>query len=183
MTTRLLAAALAVAVTHAPAFAQGAAPVQPVAPAKPVQAVPPAPAKAEKPADELKALDGKWVCKAITFDAEEVPAAVAGKHSYEFADGKVTVTGGLGKAGGEFIALDRTDTYKVELGSDKTGKTIDLTEDKEKGRTLPGRYKLEKNKLTVIVNYKDSDRPEGFDSKEGSGTGVFVFEKEDEKKK
>jgi uncharacterized protein (TIGR03067 family) len=179
MTTRLLAAALAVAVAHAPAFAQ-ARPVQPVAPARPVQ--PAAPAKAEKPADELKALDGKWVCKAITFDAEEVPAEVAGKHAYEFADGKVTVTGGLAKAGGEFTPLDRTDTYKVELGSDKTGKTIDLTEDKDKGRTLPGRYKLEKNKLTVIVNYKDADRPEGFDSKEGSGTGVFVFEKEEKKK-
>lgn len=172
MTTRLLAAALAVAVTHAPAFAQGAKPAAPVAPAK-----------VEKPADDLKNLDGKWVCKAITFDSEEVPADVAGKHLYTFADGKVTVEGGLAKGGGAFTALDRTTTYKVELGSDKTGKTIDLTEDVQKGRTLPGRYKLEKGKLTVIVNYKDSDRPEGFESKEGSGTGVFVFEKEEEKKK
>ena len=165
MRTRLLAAALAVAVAHAPAFAQAA------------------PAKAGTPADDLKALDGKWVCKAQTFDGEEIPAEVAAKHAYAFADGQVTVTGGLGKQGGTYIALARTDTYKVTLGSDKTGPTIDLTEDKPKGRTLPGRYKLEKGKLTVVVNYKDSDRPDGFESKAGSGTGVFVFEKDDEQKK
>lgn len=175
MTTRLLAAILAVAAAHAPAFAQGAKPGGPAARG--------GLAKLEKPADDLKALDGKWVCKSETFDGEEVPADVAGKHSYTFADGKVTVEGGLAKGGGTFTATDRTTVYKVELGSDKTGKTIDLTEDKAKGRTLPGRYKLEKGKLTVIVNYKDSDRPEGFESKEGSGTGVFVFEKEEEKKK
>ena len=182
MTTRLLAAALAVAVANAPAFAQGGArPVGPVGPAAP--AAPVAPAKAEKPADDLKALDGKWVCKTQTFDGEEIPADVAAKHDYTFADGKVTVSGGLAKQGWSYIALARTDTYKVKLGSDKTGGTIDLTEDKEKGRTIPGRYKLEKGKLTVVLNYKDADRPEGFESKEGSGTGVFVFEKEEEKKK
>lgn len=170
MMTRLLMAALLATLSQATVLAQGAAQVAPVA-------------KADKPADALKALDGKWVCKAITFDSEEVPADIAAKHSYTFADGQVTVEGGLAKGGGSFTSLERTTTYKVAVGSDKTGKTIDLTEDKPKSRTLPGRYKLEKGKLTVIVNYKDSDRPEGFESKEGSGTGVFVFEKEEEKKK
>ncbi len=137
-----------------------------------------------KPADDLKALDGKWACQAVTFDSEEVPADVAKALGYAFADGKLTATGGFAKQGGSYTALDRTVTYAVELGADKTGKTIDLTEDgKKKARTLPGRYKLEKGKLTVILNYKDSDRPEAFESKEGSGTGVFVFEKEEEKKK
>lgn len=170
MTTRLLAAALAVAVAHAPAFAQ--AKLEP--PAKPA---------AKPAADDPKALAGKWVCKAITFDGEEVPADVAKALSYTFADGKLTVSGGLAKQGGAYTALDRTVTYMVGLDADKTGQTIDLTEDgKRKARTLPGRYKLEKGKLTVILNYKDADRPDGFESKEGTGTGVFVLEKDEEKK-
>jgi uncharacterized protein (TIGR03067 family) len=169
MTTRLLAAALAAAVAHAPAFAQ----------AKPDPVVKPA----VKAADDAKALAGKWACKAVTFDGEEVPADVAKALAYEFADGKLTATGGLAKQGGSYTALDRSVTYKVGLDADKTGNTVDLIEDKKGGRTLPGRYKLEKGKLTVILNYKDADRPDGFESKEGTGTGVFVFEKEDEKKK
>jgi uncharacterized protein (TIGR03067 family) len=122
-----------------------------------------------------KALAGKWTPTALTFDGDEVPAEVAAKLLFAFRDGKVTLRGGLSKLGDRYIPVARQDTYKVALGAD--GKAIDLVEARAGGRTIPGLYKLEGDKLTLCLNFKNGDRPDKFESKADSGIGLYVMEK------
>jgi uncharacterized protein (TIGR03067 family) len=137
----------------------------------------PADDAADDAADDSMALAGQWTCTAETFDGEDVPANVVGKHTFTFKDDTLTVRGGLAKLGCKFVATKSESAYKVTLGNGDKHKTIDLKEDKDGGRTIPGLYKIEKGNLTLVLNYKNTDRPEGFEGKADSGVGVFTFEK------
>jgi uncharacterized protein (TIGR03067 family) len=134
-------------------------------------------APSDDAADDVKALAGQWTCTAETFDGEDVPADVAGKHTFTFKDDTLTVRGGLAKLGDKFVATKSEVAYKVTFGKGDKHKTIDLKEDKDGGRTIPGLYKLERGKLTIVLNYKNTDRPEGFEGKADSGVGAFTFDK------
>jgi uncharacterized protein (TIGR03067 family) len=138
-----------------------------------------APAGKAGPADDMKALKGTWVGKAVTFDGDDVGADVADKLHFTFDGDKLTQRGGLAKAGNKYLPIARRDTYKVTLGTNDKLKTIDLKVDKEGGRTIPGIYKLEKGKLTIVLNYKNTERPTEFKSEADSGVGVFECEKKD----
>lgn len=131
-------------------------------------------AKDEKP--DLKALQGKWTAQSLVFGGENVPTEVANKLLIKISDGNATLVGGLAKLNNMYVPTARTMEYKLILGTKGDLKTLDLKEDKEGGRTIPGIYKLEKGKLILCLNYKNTDRPEKFESKEDTGIGLYEFE-------
>lgn len=140
-----------------------------------------APAGKAAPADDLKALKGTWVGKTVTFDGDDVGADVADKLHFIFDGDKVTQRGGLAKAGNKYLPIAQRDNYKVVLGTSDKLKTIDLKPERPGGRTIPGIYKLEKDKLTICLNYKNAERPTEFKSDADSGVGVFECEKKKDK--
>ena len=137
----------------------------------------------EKKPDELAALKGSWTVKAETFDGDEIPAAVAGECSFVFDGGSVTMKGGLAKAGDKYVAVPGEHTFRVKVGAGEAGKTIDLTEDlgdRAGGRVIRGLYKVEKGKLTLVLNFANGERPTKFEAAAGAnGIGLFVCEKKD----
>jgi uncharacterized protein (TIGR03067 family) len=139
----------------------------------------PAGADDTKP-DELAALKGSWTVKAETFDGDEVPAALAGQCSFVFGDGSVTLKGGLAKVGGKYAVVPGEHTFQVKLGDGDNGKTIDLAADGS-DRVIRGLYKVEKGKLTLVLNFAAGDRPTKFEAAAGAnGIGLFVCEKKDD---
>src|SRR3954466_12503293 len=110
----------------------------------------------DKKADDLK---GTWVVKSQKFDGDDVPAAVASGTSFVFDGDTVTMKGGLAQAGGKYIATSAEHTYKVKVGTADKVRTIDLAGPGDAGRTIPGIFKVEKGKLTLVLNFKDADRP------------------------
>jgi uncharacterized protein (TIGR03067 family) len=139
----------------------------------------PAGADDTKP-DELAALKGSWTVKAETFDGDEVPAALAGQCSFVFGDGSVTLKGGLAKAGDTYVAVPGEHTFTLKVGASEAGKTIDLTGGAG-GRTVRGLYKVEKGKLTLVLNFAAGERPARFEAPAGAnGIALFVCEKKDD---
>lgn len=123
----------------------------------------------------VKALAGKWTFIAETFDGEEVPKDVASKLSILFKADKGTMRGGLAKAGARWIPIVSQETYDVKLGMDDKVHTIELVQQGKK--TITGIYKLEKDKLVLCLNFKDSTRPTAFESKPETGIAVITAEK------
>jgi uncharacterized protein (TIGR03067 family) len=143
-----------------------------------VRAGEPAAADDKKP-DPAAALKGTWVVKAETFDGDEIPAALAGQCSFAFADGSVTLKGGLAKVGDKYVAVPGEHTFKVTLGDGDAGKTIDLAAGGD--RVIRGLYKVEKGKLTMVLNFAAGDRPAKFEAPAGAnGVGLFACEKKDD---
>jgi uncharacterized protein (TIGR03067 family) len=129
--------------------------------------------------DDPKPLKGTWVVKAQTFDGDEIPAALAGQCSFAFADGSVTLKGGLAKVGDKYAVVPGEHTFKVTLGDGDAGKTIDLAAGGD--RVIRGLYKVEKGKLTMVLNFAAGDRPTKFEAPAGAnGVGLFACEKKDD---
>src|SRR5262249_9054104 len=88
----------------------------------------------------------------------------------------MTIRGGLAKVGDRFLPIATQTTYKVSLGAAAKPKTIDLKENKDGGRTVPGIYKFEEGKLVVCLGYA-GNRPDAFESKEKTGCCLMTCER------
>jgi uncharacterized protein (TIGR03067 family) len=75
---------------------------------------------------------------------------------------------------GELVA-----EHKIKIDAAKSPKSIDLTppEGPDKGKTEPGIYKIEGDRLTLCVNDAGKDRPAAFATKDGTKISLFVLKR------
>lgn len=118
---------------------------------------------------ELKSLEGTWVLDAATLDGRD--------HALDFDGMKLILKG--------------TD-YAIEFGnnSDKGTITIDLAKSPKwidiktgekgpfKGKTLPGIYKLEGDKLVLCCHADAEKRPSDFDAKSKTRNMLLTYKRE-----
>jgi uncharacterized protein (TIGR03067 family) len=111
-------------------------------------------------------LEGKWVIESLTRDGKADDGLKGATRVHE--GDKYTIT----------PAKDsKAPTTEGTFTIDAEKKTIDMkpTTGNFKGKTLQGIYKLDGDTLTVA--FHDSERPKGFESKEGSKVVVAVMKK------
>jgi len=117
-------------------------------------------------ADDKKPLEGKWTIESITRDGKADDALKGATRVHE--GDKYTITPAKDSKG---TATEGTFTVDAEK------KTIDMKPSSGtfKGKTLLGVYKLDGDTLTVA--FTETERPTGFESKEGSKVVVAVMKK------
>jgi len=117
-------------------------------------------------ADDKKALDGKWVIESVTRDGK-ADDSLKGAVREQSGD-KYTITP---PKDSKAPVNDGTFTFDAEK------KTIDMKPNggNFKGKTLLGIYKLDGDTFTVA--FSATERPKGFESKEGNGVVVAVMKK------
>ncbi|HLW68652.1 MAG TPA: TIGR03067 domain-containing protein [Gemmataceae bacterium] len=124
--------------------------------------------------DDLKQMQGYWNVVALEADGRKAPDdAVKGMH--------------VRIKGTEFEGIDpgeaSGDKATIKLDSSKSPKQIDLVAltGKDKGKTIEGIYKLEKDRLMICMRGPEAaekGRPKEFSSGDaGSGLGIMTLER------
>jgi uncharacterized protein (TIGR03067 family) len=121
-------------------------------------------APALKPKPPAPSLIGEWVAQEISVGGKPDPVGVEVRWVFG-ADGTRTVF-----HGGERVAAGR---YTVDPGASPPA--MDL--DPEKHSTYPCVFRVEKDKLTVMVNWLQDRRPTGFESLPGTRYMKYVFKR------
>jgi uncharacterized protein (TIGR03067 family) len=131
-------------------------------------------AQADEVADkELKALQGEWTWAhhevggtMMLPDPNDRPVIRIEKEKWSFKNKSLE-------------AFKEVGTFKLDVAT--TPKCVDLisTDEKSKGQKNEAIYKLEEDKLTVVVNLNadDKNRPMGFETKDKPGMILVVFER------
>jgi uncharacterized protein (TIGR03067 family) len=118
---------------------------------------------------ERKKLEGTWVIDA---------ALLAGRdHLEDFEGMKLILKGDSFVI--EFAENSDKGTYTIDPS--KSPKWIDIKTNEKgpfKGRTLPGIYKLDGDKLTVCCNSEKMERPESFEAKVKTPMMLLTYKRE-----
>lgn len=119
---------------------------------------------ASVPAADKTPLEGKWVLESVTKDGKQ----------------DETLKGATREHKGDTYTIVPLKDAKPTEGTftvDAEKKTIDLkpSSGNFKGKTLQGIYKLDGETLTIA--FGETERPKGFESKEGSKVVVAVMKK------
>jgi uncharacterized protein (TIGR03067 family) len=124
---------------------------------------------AADPSADLKPFQGKWVLSAATLSGRDHKEDFEGL-TLTITDDKYTVTIG-----------PNTDKGAITLDVSKTPKQITLASSEKKGpfkgRTMPGIYEFNGDKLTVCLNSEKDDRPTKFDAPDKTPLMLLVFER------
>jgi uncharacterized protein (TIGR03067 family) len=121
-------------------------------------------APALKPKPPAPTLIGEWVAEEITVGGKSDPINQEVRWVFG-ADGTRTVF-----HGGERVATGR---YTVDAKAHPAA--MDLDPDKD--CTYPCVFKVEKDRLTVMVNWLGDGRPTGFESRAGTRSTKYVFKR------
>jgi uncharacterized protein (TIGR03067 family) len=122
--------------------------------------------------EELKKLQGTWEAQKVTYNGDDLSEDDTGKIS-------MTVKGDLAAVGASKKIKGEYGKVKLKLDPATTPKTIDISiaVGGQKGVTLEGIYKLEKDKLTVCAKVLGMDRPAKFSSPAGESIVLIVLKK------
>jgi len=118
---------------------------------------------------DLKALEGTWVLDAATMDGRD--------HTENFAGMKLTLKGNQ-------FAIDfaeNSDKGTFTIDGSKSPKWIDIKTGENgpfKGKTLPGIYKLDGDKLTLCCHADAKTRPEEFEAKAKTRNMLLTYKRE-----
>jgi uncharacterized protein (TIGR03067 family) len=115
-----------------------------------------------------KKLKGKWKVVSLAVDGmkqDEVP-----NHRLTFADGTfVLEIDGQERANG---------TYRLDAAAKPKVLDLVFTEGIHAGDTMPGIFEWDGDRLKLCAGAPKGDRPKDFNSPDGSGHRLMVFEKE-----
>jgi uncharacterized protein (TIGR03067 family) len=130
-------------------------------------------AKPPQAADDAKLLKGNWNVVALESEGRKAPAAALKGMRWSFAGSEVQFADPGEEAGGK---------SSVKLDTSKSPKHIDLVglEGPQKGKTVQGIYKLEKDRLVICLRDAEAakkGRPEEFSTEAGSGLGLITLER------
>jgi uncharacterized protein (TIGR03067 family) len=123
--------------------------------------------------DDLKLLEGSWRVVALEADGRKAPSEALKGMSWSFKGSEVQFADRGEKSDGK---------SSVKLDSSKTPKHIDLLglEGPEKGRTIQGIFKLEKDQLVICLRGAEAakkGRPKEFMTEPDSGLGMITLER------
>jgi uncharacterized protein (TIGR03067 family) len=132
-----------------------------------------------RPVDKDRdALQGKWRSTSLTRDGEKLDGA---KQWTELKVDKDRISWEESTLKGDFGETANV-PFSYKLDPSKDPKTIDLTWTKyaRKGKKLLGIYRLRGDELTICVSWKDTARPEKFESERGSGHQLVTLKRVEE---
>jgi uncharacterized protein (TIGR03067 family) len=120
-------------------------------------------------ATDLERMQGTWLVVSLTELGKPVPAEDIDILEFSFDKDVLTVTE-KGK-----IAVQ----YQLKLDSEKTPRAIDFTHQigENKGKTEPGIYAFDGDKLKLCLDEKRKGRPTVFEGKESETFSVIVLKK------
>ena len=139
------------------------------APAGPVRADdPPAPSR-QAAKDDLKTLQGAWVCVKMEREGDEIPAESYQGSEAVYEDDRVTLfrEGGVFRRG--LVTLDPSKTPKRVNTWDLGGPYED--------QTVPGIYAIDGDTLKLCFSRPGAERPADFSTKKGSGLLSIVYKR------
>jgi uncharacterized protein (TIGR03067 family) len=121
---------------------------------------------------DLKKLQGAWQATSLNYNGEDVATDGKGKIKLAFKGDTASVQAGKRV----------TDDYaKIQIKLDSATKPacidISISAGAQKGATLEGIYKLEKDRLTLCVKVLGMERPTRFESPSGESIALIVFER------
>jgi uncharacterized protein (TIGR03067 family) len=125
-------------------------------------------AQGEDSAKELESLKGTWKLVSEVASGQNIPADPM--EIFIFTGDNV-----VNKVGPKV-----TDEFTIKVNPTKTPKEIDLIplKDPNKGVSCPGIYKVEKNELTICVNFNaNAKRPTAFESTNTNGNIILTMKK------
>jgi uncharacterized protein (TIGR03067 family) len=123
-----------------------------------------------KKTDDAETLKGNWKAVSLTQSGQAVPAEIASHLKFKF-DGKSYVN----------KMEDMVEEGGYTIDATKTPKTIDfdIKTGDDKGKKQFGIYKIEGEKLTIVVAKPGSkDRPNSFKAEAGAEVAEVVLERE-----
>jgi uncharacterized protein (TIGR03067 family) len=119
--------------------------------------------------DDAEAIKGKWKALSISMSGEPAPEELVKDFKINFESKDYTNTVG-----------DMTEEGSYSIDSTKSPKTIDfdIKKGQDEGKKQLGVYKLDADKLTLVVSAAGSkDRPTSLTVEKGSGLTEFVLER------
>jgi uncharacterized protein (TIGR03067 family) len=125
--------------------------------------------------EEVKKLQGTWEASKVTYNGDNLSSEDTGKIT-------MTVKGDLATVGANKRVKGDYGKVRLKLDPSVTPKTIDviIAAGSQKGTTLEGIYKLDKNTLTICAKVLGMDRPAKFESPAGESVVLIVLKKKEE---
>jgi uncharacterized protein (TIGR03067 family) len=122
--------------------------------------------------EELKKFQGTWEATKVTYNGDDLSSDDTGTISMKVKGDEATVDASK-KVKGEYGKV------KLKIDPTTTPKTIDVSiaAGGQKGITIEGIYKLEKDKLTICARVAGMERPTKFDSPAGESIVLIVLKK------
>src|SRR5262245_8026564 len=117
------------------------------------------------------ALEGSWRIVSIERDGKKAETPKDRPITVEFRAGKYTLPDNLG------FTRSREGTYKLDARAKPPRLDLVPADGPEKGKTFPGIYKLEKDRLTACYDATAGAAPDDFTAGEGSGRVLLVYER------
>jgi uncharacterized protein (TIGR03067 family) len=124
--------------------------------------------------EELKKLQGTWEATKVTYNGDKLSTEDTGNIS-------MTVKGDLATVGANKKIKGEYGKVKLTVDPATTPKSIDvsITLGGQKGLTIEGIYKLEKDTLTICAKVLGMDRPSKFESPGGESIVLIVLKKKE----
>ncbi len=124
---------------------------------------------AGEPAPDLERMRGVWTVVSLTEQGKAIPAAETDILEFVINNGVMTVS-----EKGTIVVQ-----YQIKLDPEKTPRAIDFTHEigENKGKTEPGIYAFDGDKLKLCLDEKRKGRPTVFEGKESETFSVIVLKK------
>jgi uncharacterized protein (TIGR03067 family) len=129
----------------------------------------PPPPSRQAAKDDLKKLQGAWVCVGMEREGDEIPAESYQGSEVAYEDDRVTLfrDGGVFRRG--LVTLDPSKTPKRINTWDLSGPYED--------QTVPGIYAIDGDTLKLCFSRPGAERPADFSTKKGSGLLSIVYKR------